>query len=74
MLVVKQCAFAWRCNSYDLEPFYAKAVHILQRLEQRGFEVELMHIHREFNALADTLANLILDSPAQRDSHNWHGR
>ena len=68
MLVSKQGNFQWRCLSLALAPYYEQVIRGLRRLEEGGVNVQVMHIYREFNAIADGLANEVLNS--QRNIRN----
>ena len=61
MLVTKQGNFLWRCLSDDLAPYYEQVIEGIRSLERDGVQVTVMHIYREFNTLADGLANEVLD-------------
>ena len=71
MLVSKQGSFKWRCLSMALAPYYDHVVASLRRLEAEGVQVVVMHIYREFNTLADGLANEVLDS-GRGVSEEWY--
>ncbi len=70
LLVVKQCTFQWRCRDASLQPLFAEAIRRLRQLEGRGAECPVLHIHREFNAHADGLANHALNTRLGFD-YNW---
>jgi ribonuclease HI len=60
-LVVKQLRGEYRVKHAGLQPLYRRAQHLL-----RGFaEVEIRHVPRAQNALADRLVNRLLDQEAQ---------
>ena len=61
MLVTQQGNFLWRCLSDDLAPYYQQVIQGIRALERRGAKVTIMHIYREFNTLADGLANEVLN-------------
>ena len=61
MLVVKQLGFEWACRSSRLLPAYEYAVELLGAIRAQGTQLNFQHIHREFNAVADSLANQALD-------------
>ena len=71
MLVSKQGSFKWRCLSMTLAPYYDRVVARIRRLEEAGVRVVVMHIYREFNTLADGLANEVLDS-GREVSEGWY--
>lgn len=59
-LVVKQMRGEYRVKHVDLQPLHARAKALL-----RGFEhVDLQHVRRKENALADRLVNDVLDQEA----------
>ena len=70
MLVTKQGSFLWRCLSAELAPYYEQVIAGIRALESGGVEVTVVHIYREFNALADGLANEVLNS-RQDICENW---
>jgi ribonuclease HI len=60
-LVVKQLRGEYRVKHAGLQPLYRRAQRLL-----RGFaEVEIRHVPRAQNALADRLVNRLLDQEAQ---------
>jgi ribonuclease HI len=60
-LVVKQLRGEYRVKHAGLQPLYRRAQHLL-----RGFaEVEIRHVPRAQNALADRLVNRLLDQEAE---------
>ena len=61
MLVTRQGSFLWRCLSDDLAPYYQQVIQGIRDLESCGAKVTIMHIYREFNTLADGLANEVLN-------------
>lgn len=59
-LVVKQLHGQYRVKHVGLQPLYRRAQHLL-----RGFaEVEIRHVPRKENAIADRLVNRLLDQEA----------
>ena len=70
MLVNKQGNFLWRCLSAELAPYYEQVIDCVRALEGGGIQVTILHIYREFNTLADGLANEVLDS-GQNICENW---
>ena len=73
MLVTKQGSFLKRCLSDDLAPYYEQVIGGLRSPERDGIEVTVMRNYREFNALADGLANEVLNL-RQNISENWMQR
>jgi len=60
-LVVKQLRGEYRVKHVGLQPLYRRARRLLS-----GFaEVEIRHVPREQNVLADRLVNRLLDQEAQ---------
>ena len=78
-LIVSQLNGIWRCNANNLIAFYEQGLALVRRLHEtctdNGFG--LAHVYREFNADADSLANVGID----RRSHatavvvndGWYG-
>jgi len=61
-LVVKQLSGEYRVKHSGLQPFYRRARQLI-----RGFaEVDVRHIPRKENALADGLVNRVLDQEASQ--------
>jgi len=59
-LVVKQLRGEYRVKHPDLQPLHRRAVALL-----RGFdEIDLRHVARKHNALADRVVNRVLDQEA----------
>ena len=69
-LVNKHGNFLWRCLSEELAPYYEQVINCIRALEAGGVQVTILHIYREFNTLADGLANEVLDS-GQVVCENW---
>jgi ribonuclease HI len=59
-LVVKQLRGEYRVKHADLQPLYKRAVSLLRRFE----EVDVQHVPRKQNSLADRLVNRVLDQEA----------
>ena len=57
-LVVKQIKGEYRVKNEGLKPLYNKARGLISAFE--GFQIS--HVRREFNKMADKLANLALDN------------
>jgi ribonuclease HI len=60
-LVVKQLGGEYRVKHSGLQPLYARA----RRLLRDFAEVEIRHVPRKQNTLADALVNRVLDQEAQ---------
>lgn len=71
LLVAMQASGQWRCRSYNLLRPYASVLALLRRMWRRGAEVQIQHIYREYNAIADGLANEVLNGGAQIILINW---
>ncbi len=59
-LVVKQLRGEYRVKHPELQPLYRRAVVLLRAFE----EIDLRHVPRKQNALADRLVNRVLDQEA----------
>lgn len=59
-LVVRQVNGIYRVKHPNLQPLYAKAQRLLRRFER----VDVAHVRRKENALADALVNRALDAQA----------
>ena len=59
-LVVKQMRGEYRVKHVDLQPLYRRAQSLLRAFEH----VDIKHIPRKQNALADSLVNAVLDQEA----------
>ena len=70
MLVTKQGNLQWRCLSLELAPYYEKVIEGIRLLEENGLDIHIMHIYREFNTIADGLANEVLNT-GTNISDNW---
>jgi ribonuclease HI len=60
-LVVKQMRGEYRVKHADLQPLHRRATALLRRFEH----VDIKHIPRKQNGLADGLVNAVLDQEAQ---------
>ena len=56
-LVVKQMRGEYRVKHVDLQPLHRRAQSLLRQFEY----VEIEHVRRKYNALADRLVNEVLD-------------
>jgi ribonuclease HI len=59
-LVVKQVNGEYRVKHVDLQPLHRRALGLLRRFEH----VDIRHVPRKQNALADKLVNQVLDAQA----------
>jgi ribonuclease HI len=59
-LVVKQMRKEYRVKHADLQPLYQRALALLRRFEH----VDIQHVRRHENKLADRLVNEVLDKEA----------
>lgn len=71
MLVVRQLRFEWRCLAASLTPLYNEALRMLRAMSDAGADVQIVHIYREFNAMADSLANEVLNRNGRPIRENW---
>ncbi|MBV8374308.1 MAG: ribonuclease HI family protein [Candidatus Eremiobacteraeota bacterium] len=60
-LVVKQLRGEYRVKKAELQPLHKRALVLLRRFER----VDVRHVPRKENALADSLVNRILDHQAE---------
>ena len=72
LLIAKQSSMEWRCRNQSLRVLYEETLSLLQHLESRGGNVSIVHIYREFNVLADSLANEVLNTGTDV-CENWSG-
>lgn len=63
-LVVKQLRGEYRVKHEALQPLHRRAMTLLRRFEQ----VDLRHVPRRQNAMADRLVNRVLDREAAADA------
>ena len=76
-LVISQLNGTWKCKAENLGPLYEQGLGFVRRMHEvcGGGSFTLNHIYREFNADADSLANVALDqrTPASNVvvSDNW---
>ena len=71
MLVANQLNGKWACRHPDLIPLYTEALEHLSALRASSAidEVIVEHIYREYNAEADSLCNIAIDT---YDPHIHH--
>ena len=70
-LVCEQLCGRWACRSPDLIPLYETSLQIAAELRERlgAANVQVEHVYREYNAGADSLANVAIDN-YDRPSHS----
>ena len=68
MLVAQHVNMKWACRKHELRPFLESIWRNLRAMERRGASVIVEHIYREFNTVADSLANLAVST---RGSAAW---
>ena len=71
MLVAMHMSFRWKCKSATLRDLYREGLILLERLRATKDRIDIFHIHREFNAIADGLANEALGSPGAYFADTW---
>jgi ribonuclease HI len=78
-LVVSQLTGAWKCKASNLVANYELGLELVRQLHQRCASGYLLlgHVYREFNADADSLANVALDQRSAGEtvvvSDAWYG-
>lgn len=65
-LVVKQLHGEYRVKHPDLQPLYRRALALLRAFD----EVDLRHVPRKQNAMADRLVNRVLDREAPAEANS----
>jgi len=70
LLLARQCNMEWRCRSPSLIPYWEQAAGLLRRLRDRGTAYSIRHIYQEFNALADSIANEVINN-GQDITDDW---
>ena len=70
MLLARQIAkyHPWACKSEDLVDLHNECVQLGEQLSQRNVARWVRHVYREFNQMADALANQSIDEPASNGS------
>lgn len=63
MLLARHQNFAWACRTLELRPYYEECVNLGRQLTRQGKRWQLQHVYREFNGVADALANEGVDDP-----------
>jgi ribonuclease HI len=58
-LVVKQLSGEYRVKHPDLQPLHRRVLSLLRKFEH----VDVQHVRRKENALADAIVNRVLDAP-----------
>ena len=68
MLLARQTARyrPWACRTPTLVPIHSQCVELGSQLQEYGIACDTRHLYREFNQVADSLANQALDD---RDSN-----
>ncbi len=69
MLVTSQLQGRWRIVAPDLIPYFRQARVLINRIRQRGLQLDFGHVYRELHKDADGKANLGADGA--NDQHNW---
>ena len=67
LLVAQHINCIWACRHEALRPFLEEAWQCIGELERRGSQIIVEHIYREYNTVADRLANAAVD--ARADCH-----
>ena len=64
MLVIKQLCGMWKCKADNLAPYYENGVELMRQLRQNCTSgiAALSHGYREYNADADSLANIAIEA------------
>ena len=62
-LVAQQLSGKWACREPALIPLYEEGIKIIALMKRASWyqDLQIDHIYREFNALADSLANVAID-------------
>ena len=63
LLVARQLQGAWGCHASSLKPWYERALTSMRLLREIRVDREVLveHIYREYNCLADSLANVAIE-------------
>ena len=63
MLVIKQLCEVWKCKADNLAPYYENGLELMRQLRQNCTSgiAAISHVYREYNADADSLANIAID-------------
>jgi ribonuclease HI len=79
-LIVSQLNGVWRCKANNLTVFYEQGLALVRRLHETCADnaFGLAHVYREFNADADSLANVGIDRRTRATAvvvnDGWYGR
>ena len=57
LLVVNQLLGRFAVRNENLKPYFREAMVLIRRIRDRGVLLDFRHIYREFNEVADQLAN-----------------
>ena len=69
LLVCRQVNGQWRRRSGNLHPFFNDSQQLVRMIQRQNSVIHVVHIYREWNGDADSLANTGADG---RDTHdNW---
>ena len=71
MLLDRQVNGVWQCRAHSLIDPYEEALQYVRVLRNRGSQVRLRHVYREYHSEADGLANLVIDGDQDRISETW---
>ena len=65
MLVARQMVdiHPWTCRSAGLADLHKQCVHVAEFLTQHNITWNVRHNYREYNQVADSLANQAIDEP-----------
>ena len=61
-LVERQVNAQWACRNHGLQPLLEGVWCVLERMRRAGVHVIVEHIYREYNTVADALANHAVDT------------
>lgn len=61
MLVINQLNGLYKCNSPNIKELYKECMNIILELKKQNIEIELIHIYRSFNKIADEEANIAIE-------------
>ena len=71
--MAEQLSMRWACRAPTLRDLYAKCVNLLRDIKARGDDDSILieHIYRDWNEVADALANHALDTRTTGTSSGW---